>query len=127
MLIFIEKPSDQARTGTITIPSSIDDSPPIVSYKYTSTIASKVFNHKKTVSDIDFSVGSNEMSCDCSSSRYVAGHVVTGNLHIVENRHIRELLVKGPSYREQNNGITIILEAVRIQWARREHIDNRMA
>ena len=32
-----------------------------------------------------------------------AGHVVTGNLHIVENRHIRELLVKGPSYREQNN------------------------
>ena len=54
-----------------TIPSGIDDSPPIVSYKYTSTIAGKVFNHKKTVSDIDFSVGSNEMSCDCSSSRYV--------------------------------------------------------
>ena len=31
------------------------------------------------------------------------GHVVTGNLSIIENRKLRKILGKGPSYREQNN------------------------
>ena len=80
-----------------------------------------------------YTFGSNEMSCDCSSSRYVydpAGHLVTGNLHIVENRHIRELLVKGPSYREQNNitwcKIDALGSSTKVQSTRRERIDIRM-
>ena len=65
------------------IPPNVNNTPPIVSYKYTNTIAHKIFNHKKVVSDIDFSVGTNMMTCECSSSPYVygpAGHVITGNL-----------------------------------------------
>ena len=44
-------------------------------------------------------------SCDCASSifRYDPyGHVITGDLHIVQNRKLRRLLEKGPKYREQN-------------------------
>ena len=58
------------------------------------------------VSEIDLTVGSKEMSCDCSNSPYVygpTGHVITGNLRIVDDRQLRQLLIKGPSYREQNN------------------------
>ena len=36
------------------IPLNVNNTPPIVSYKYTNTIADKIFNHKKVVSDIDF-------------------------------------------------------------------------
>ena len=91
---------------TSTIPLCIDNTPPTVSYQYASTIACKVFNHKTVVSEIDFTVGSKEMSCDCSNSPYVygpTGHVITGNLRIVDDRQLRQLLIKGPLYREQNN------------------------
>jgi hypothetical protein len=77
------------------------------------------------------------MSCECASSPFLykpAGHVVTGNLNIIKNRHIRKLLVKGPSYREQNNVNwnkvqSILLDAVRkykVNWARKEHVDVRL-
>ena len=74
------------------IPSYIDNTPPIVSYKYTNTIARKILNFKKVVSDIDFSVGTRDMSCECSNTPYLygpAGHVITGNLHIVCNNNYR--------------------------------------
>ena len=87
--------------------------------------------------NIDFSVGSNMMTCECSSSPYVygpAGHVITGNLCIIGNTHIRRLLIKGPSYREQNyvnwNKVQdILLDAIRrykIKWAKKEHFYVRM-
>ena len=31
------------------------------------------------------------------------GHVVTGNLSIIKDSKLRQLIKKGPSYREQNN------------------------
>ena len=46
------------------------------------------------------------MTCGCECSQYTytpAGHVVTGNLKIIEDYRLRELIMKGPSYREQNN------------------------
>ena len=42
------------------IPSYIDNTPPIVSYTYTNTIARKIFNFKRVVSDIDFLVGTRD-------------------------------------------------------------------
>ena len=50
--------------------------------------------------------GTEQMTCNCESSQYVytpAGHVVTGNLRIIEDYKLRELIMKGPSHREQNN------------------------
>ena len=48
----------------------------------------------------------NGMMCDCSSSRFCDphyGHVVTGNLQIIEHKKMRALFCKGPTYREPQN------------------------
>ena len=46
------------------------------------------------------------MTCSCSSSRFLytpANHVITGNLDIVKHTELRNLINKGPAFREQNN------------------------
>ena len=61
------------------------------------------------------------------------GHVITGNLGIIENRKLRKLLSKGPSYREQNNinwntNLKILRKSIReykLQWAKKEKVDSR--
>ena len=119
------------------IPSFFQNqTPPIISYSYTKTIAGKIFNFKQSIKDLDFEIGTTNLSCDChvSDFRYEpVGHVVTGNLGIVGNRKLRKLLSKGPSYREQNNinwdtNQKIIKKAVRaykVQWAKKEKVDSR--
>ena len=119
------------------IPSFFQNqTPPIISYSYTKTIAGKIFNFKQSIKDLDFEIGTTNLSCDChvSDFRYEpVGHVVTGNLGIVGNRKLRKLLSKGPSYREQNNinwdtNQNIIKKAVRaykVQWAKKEKVDSR--
>ena len=80
--------------------------PPMVSYSYTRTISGRIFNLKKVVQELDFNVGTEDMHCDCSTCRYCyepAGHVVTGDLNIIRDAKLRELIRKGPSYREQNS------------------------
>ena len=108
--------------------------PPIVSYAYTKSIRNIIFNHKTVIKDIDIGMGTSNMTCSCSSSRFLytpANHVITGNLDIVKNTELRNLINKGPSFREQNNinwllNRNLCLEAIRkykIMWARRENID----
>ena len=46
------------------------------------------------------------MICNCTSSPHMygpAGHVVTGNPHIVEDQHIQGFLIKERTFRKQNN------------------------
>ena len=111
--------------------------PPTVSYSYSNTISGKVFNFRKAIKHLDFSVGTNDMSCNCSTSPYnyaPLGHIVTGNLKIIKNRKLRQLLLKGPSYREQNNinwevNVKLCKEAVKKykeRWARKENVDTRV-
>ena len=50
--------------------------------------------------------GTAGMVCSCNSSRYKyesCGHVVTGDLSIIKDIKLRNLISKGPTYREQNN------------------------
>ena len=46
--------------------------------------------------DIDFSMETSNMTCNCSSSKVSlyapAGHVITGNLDIVKNTELRNLI-----------------------------------
>ena len=45
-------------------------------------------------------------SCNCKDSKFIDGshkHVVTGDLRIIANKKLRNLLEKGPSYREPVN------------------------
>ena len=100
-----------------TIPNYLDATPPIVSYTYPRTIASRVFNFKQVIKELNFEVGTSQMKCNCSVSPYrytPAGHVVTGNLNIINNRQVRKLLMKGPKYGEQNN----------INWRKNEELCN---
>ena len=42
-------------------------------------------------------------SCSCSSSQFLyslAGHIITGDLNIIQNKQLRDLISKGPKYRE---------------------------
>ena len=50
---------------------------------YTRTIAGKVFYFKQSIKNLDFKIGTSNLSCEChvSDLRYEpVGHVVTGNL-----------------------------------------------
>ena len=92
--------------------------PPIVSYSYTKSI---IFNHKAEIKDIDFGMGTSNMTCSCSSSKFLytpANHFITGNLDIVKNTELRNLINKGPSFREHHNinwllNRNLCLEAIR--------------
>ena len=80
--------------------------PPVVSYTYTKTIAGEIFNHRKVVEELDMDNGTDDIKCSCSSSSYryePCGYIVTGDLSIIRNITLRNLIKKGPSYREQNN------------------------
>ena len=49
------------------------------------------------------SVSSSLFPCTCSESEYSDpphGHVVTGDLRVIENSKLRKLFSKGPNYRE---------------------------
>ena len=84
----------------------LDDVPSVV-YRLEDTIRNKIFNYKKTVSEIDIndtiSYGSGLPSCNCHSSSFKDthhNHIVTGDLRFIENSELRRLLSKGPNYRE---------------------------
>ena len=71
---------------------------PNISYSYTSPIRSKVTNYREVI----FSGLYHEhMICDCEDSIFKNkdhSHVVTGNLEIVDNNELRQLLSKGLNY-----------------------------
>ena len=74
--------------------------PPIVSYKYTNIIASKSFNIAQTLSNLNVSEYlSNLQTCQCKESKFCYephGHVITGDLRVIENAKLRKLVAKGP-------------------------------
>ena len=82
-------------------------SSPVISYKYSNTVAAQILNFDATVRNIgidDFI--KSPPSCDCASSpfRYPPhGHVITGDFGIIPNEDLKRLLLKGPNYREQTS------------------------
>ena len=83
-----------------------DKKPPIVSYEYTSTVASKLFNFGPTLSNLNVSEHlSDPQTCQCKKSTYCYepyGHVIIGDLRVIENAKLREPVAKVPKYREPN-------------------------
>ena len=75
-------------------------------YTLTKTILSKIFNHKefiKTLDTKDILDNMNNLSCKCTTSPFTDanhGHIVNGDIRIVQNNKLRKLLCKGPKYRE---------------------------
>ena len=63
----------------------------------------------------------------CASSPFIynpAGHVIIGDLKIINNTSLRDVFAKGPKYREQNFKILMdsVVDYAR-QWAKREKED----
>ena len=100
---------------------------PLISYTYTKPVASKLFNYKQALKHLnvhDFKA--NPPPCTCSSSPFLyspAGHIITGDLNIVQNDLLKDLLYKGPKYREPRpfswkHNFKIVMDAVE-NYARR--------
>ena len=112
-----------------------DKEPSILSYEYTSTVASKIFNFAAALSNLNVSEYlSNPQTCQCKESKLCYephGHVITGDLRVIENARLRELVAKGPKYREPNRinwkaAETMFLESIDLyakNWSKREQVD----
>ena len=95
----------------------------------------KIFNYKQSLRDFKLNEhGSQPPLCSCSSSTYLyspAGHVVTGNLNIVENLKLRNILSKGPKYREPTTfswkyNFKLVMDSVEDyarRWAKEEEVE----
>jgi hypothetical protein len=91
------------------LPSAIkeEDTPSVV-YSLTATIRSKIFNYTKFVASLDLDNAANNINsipCPCSQfdPKYIDshhGHIITGELDIIDNPELRILMSKGPKYRE---------------------------
>ena len=72
----------------------------------TPPIAGKIFNSNKFVAELDIEAFRDNMDivpCSCQDSSYKhkdLGHILTGDLSIVENNSLRKILSKRPKYRE---------------------------
>ena len=112
-----------------------DKEPPIVSYEYTSTVASKLFNFAPALSNLNVSeYFSNPQTCQCKESKFCydpRGHVITGDVRVIENAKLMELVAKGPKYREPNRvnwkaTETKFLESIDLyakNWSKREQVE----
>ena len=70
--------------------------PPIIGYKFNSSLAGKLFNYKDTLSELgvqNFLDG--RLNCDYETSTYkddVHNHVITGDLTIIMDNQLRNLI-----------------------------------
>ena len=107
---------------------------PIISYKYTRTIRNDILNYDEVIKNVNLNEYNEIVDCNCTSSPYCYrphSHIITGNLNIIENVKLRNLIKKGPKYREQNiinwsKNKKIILTAVEKfakQWCKRENAE----
>ena len=80
---------------------------PSILYSLSPTIRNKLFNYKETVNNIDINdqitYGTQLPTCECFKSSFVDkdhGHIITGDLRIIENEHLQKLISIGSNYRE---------------------------
>ena len=88
------------------LPSAFNKQAPMVVFELNKCIRSKIFNHKKTIQDLDvdeFLANPSILPCCCADSPFRDnhhGHIISGDLRIVESNKLRKLLTKGPKFRE---------------------------
>ena len=110
----------------------IDKEPPIIGYRFNKSIAGNIFNYKESLSEESIGKFENgDIHCNCQNSIFKNdhyGHVITGNLEIIENTMLRNILKKGPKYRlpqrinwsEDKNHIINFLESYIENWTAKE-------
>ena len=113
---------------TSTIPVYFkNQSPPIISYSYSSPIAPKIFNYKNVLQGLNTeNITRNPSACSCKASEFCynpAGHIITEDFNLVRMGKLRDILSKGPKYREPRSftwkqNSKLILDSVE-EYARR--------
>ena len=81
---------------------------PVVTYQLGKMIKNKILNYKEAVNfiyvyeDVSFCLNTDQCHCAISSfwDPHHHKHTITGDLRILKNNKLRELLTKGPNYRE---------------------------
>ena len=108
---------------------------PCISYTYTQNIASKLFNYKQVLQCLDIDhLLENTVTCSCASSPFKynpTGHVITGDISIVNNRKLQSLIFKGPKYREARSfnwreNFSLVMNSVEDyarRWAKHEDVE----
>ena len=77
-----------------------------IKYKLGLPLSTKIFNFNHFVSTLDldeFLSNPGILPCKFNSSPFADKyhkHIVTGNLRIIDNNHLRKLFTKGPKFRE---------------------------
>ena len=77
-----------------------DMTPPTICFQYKRPIRNIIFNYNKVTSNISDSALL--PSCNCKNSKFIykpAGHIITGDLNVIEDSALRSLILKGPKYR----------------------------
>ena len=81
-----------------------NQSVPIVSYSYTNSIGRTIVNYKEVLQYINIEEYlKNPLTCDCSHSPFQynpSGHVITGDLNIIQHESLRKVISHGPKFRE---------------------------
>ena len=106
---------------------------PIICYKYNKPIRSTIFNFNKIVNDLDID-SNTPASWDCKNSNYLypsAGHVITGNLNVIPDARVRNIISIGPKYRFPSNidfskcrrEIAASLNDFSNRWCKRENVE----
>ena len=121
---------------TSTIPAYFkSQSPPIISYSYSSPIAPKIFNYKNVLQGLNTeNITRNPSACSCKASEFYynpAGHNITGDFNIVRSSKLRDTLSKGPKYREPRSftwkqNSKLILDSVEEysrRWVKKEDVE----
>ena len=91
------------------LPPQIDKTEiPMIIYTLNQPIRSKIFNYNDFIKSLDlneFVNNNTSIKCSCKDfdSSFVNnhfGHIITGDLNIVDNLKLKNILFKGPKYRE---------------------------
>jgi len=81
-----------------------DNYMPIISYTYTTPMATKIFNYKMALQDLNIDdFKSKPPDSTCARSPFIynpAGHVITDDLIIINNTSLRHVFAEGLKYRE---------------------------
>ena len=93
-----------------------DQSVTIISYAYTRPIASKSFNYRQVLRDLNIDDFKSKLpGCTCASSPFIynlTGHVITGDLKIIKNTSQREVFAKGPKSINWKHNFKILMDSV---------------
>lgn len=89
--------------GLVDTISGLNITHPTVVWKYLEPLRNKIFNYKKAIDGIkDWNMPVASCNCNSSSSFWNAdhGHILTGDLSIIQNIPLQNLLQLGPRFRE---------------------------